>query len=110
MELPDEIKLRILAYVKAGSPHTFLKLCQAHPWFKATICQVQRAEALLAIEKKTPGLNQLFTKTLTCFTCLCTLPLDAFGELSTISPMDMGGSQAHKRCCLGCQMKYGSMS
>ncbi|KAL8900368.1 MAG: hypothetical protein Q9192_001096 [Flavoplaca navasiana] len=105
MDLPDEIKLHIMFHVKVASPVTFLKLCEVHPWFKATICEVQQAEALLAIEMKTPGLNQLFTKTLTCFTCLHILPLDAFAEISRIIPMDMGGSQAHKRCCVGCQMK-----
>ena len=105
MELPDEIKLQIMFHVKIASPVTFLKLGEVHPWFKTTICKVQQAEALLAIEMKTPGLNQLFTKTLTCFTCLHILPLDAFAELSRTTPMDMGGSQAHKRCCVGCQMK-----
>lgn len=108
MILPDEMKLRIVAYVKVDSPHTFLALRLVHPWFNATISEAERSEILLIIERKASGLTRLFANTLTCFTCLKALPMAAFAEASRTTPMDLGGSEAHRRCCVDCRLKQES--
>ncbi|KAI4228398.1 MAG: hypothetical protein L6R36_001681 [Xanthoria steineri] len=54
MLLPDELKENILANVKLDCPHTFLTLRLVHPWFNATISEVERLEIRLwSIEMKT---------------------------------------------------------
>lgn len=111
MLLPDEIKLCIVAYMKVDSPYTFLALRLVHPWFNATISEAERLEIrLLVIERKASGLTRLFANTLTCFTCLKALPMAAFAEASRTTPMDLGGSEAHRRCCIDCRLKHESTS
>lgn len=106
MLLPDELKGNVLANVKFDCPHTFLTLRLVHPWFNATISEVERLEIRLwTIEMKTSGLTRLFAKTLNCFTCLKTLPRAAFAEASRTTPMDLGGSEARRRCCIDCRLK-----
>ncbi|KAL8670527.1 MAG: hypothetical protein Q9168_004944 [Polycauliona sp. 1 TL-2023] len=111
MLLPDEIKLHIMAYVKINSPDTFLVLQLVHPWFKASIWDAEILQAsLLSAEMKASELARLFTNTLTCFTCLETLPSTVFAPESRIPPMHLGGPDAHRRRCIDCEERLGPIN